>query len=220
MFKKYCACFTLALALVLATACSLAGPRKSPSKGAVGGKKMENPEIVALVERSELAELSWPSGRAKQTLAGLPDAQAQLKALGEDPKRAWELRFKAYEALFALGGKLSEAEERRQAALVYATAIQKLGWHNAFELPGSIRSGIASRNLLALGTDAVAALRPLLHDQRLLRYEGSEEPTLSRLRGYRVADLAGALLGVLLNRPFPAEAVTAKERDEAIKGLE
>lgn len=180
---------------------------------------MENAEVVQLVEKNPLSELSWPTGKARERLAALPQGKEQLKALAADQTRGYEIRFKALEAFFALGGNLGDAEERRQAAQVYAAAIQKLGEHNPFELPGAVRSGLASRHLIALGQDAVPALRPLLTDQRLLEYEGSEEPTLSRLRAYRVADLAGAILAVILNRPFPAEAVTPKERDEALKRL-
>lgn len=211
----------LALLLGLATACSFAEPPPGRPGPSPKGKKMDAQEIVTLVEKNELSELSWPTGRAHQALAAIPEAKARLRTLAVDPARGWEVRFKALEAFFALGGKLTTDEERQQAARTYAEAIEKAREHNPFELPGAIRSGLASKNLLGLGADAaLPALRPLFKSQRLLVYEGSEEPTLARLRKYRVADLAGALAAALLGRPFPAEAVTPRERDEALQRLE
>ena len=214
--------FGMFVVLSWGAACAVAESRPNrPGKGAKGDLKMDLQTIATLVEKNELSELSWPMGQARKTLEAIPDAQAQLKMLGADAARPWETRFKAYEAFFSLGGKLADEQERRQAARLYADAIANAPLHNPFELPETIKSGLASKNLLALGAEVVIpALRPLLKNPRPLVYEGSEEPTLARLRKYRVADLAGALISALLHRPFPAAATTVKERDEALQRLE
>jgi hypothetical protein len=128
------------------------------------------------------------------------------------------MRFKAYEALIALGESIATPADRRSAAQVYAEELAAGESHNYWGMPDALDR--PARTLIGLGRDAaLPALAPLLTDQRALVYEGSEEPAISEDRGYRVADLAGAIAARLLGRPFPAADPDPARRDGALRDL-
>ena len=181
---------------------------------------MDSSRIQTLLSAHSLYDLTMADGRARDALAAIPGEElaAELRTVIVDDSLAHEVRFKACETALSLPSIDLDEAARAAAAMVYAREMGDGATHTIWGLPG--RPSSIARHLLGLGEAAVVpALRPLLADQRSLTYEGSQEPTLSRARNYRVADLAGSLLATLLNKPFPADAVDPSTRDRALTEL-
>ena len=99
--------------------------------------------------------------------------------------------------------------DKTTMAQLHAEAIANALIHNPWGLPGEpIDFGDA---LLNLGDPIEEALQPLLKNTTMLRYIGSEEPTLAKMYKYRVCDLAVGILAVHKNIPF------IDNRDPAIR---
>lgn len=81
-----------------------------------------------------------------------------------------------------------------EMAELHAAAIGQAPMHNPWGLPGEpVDFGAA---LLKLGDSLEPAFKPLLENSTLLKYFGSEEPTLASMYKYRVSDLAAGLIAV------------------------
>jgi hypothetical protein len=174
--------------------------------------------VTTIVADHDLNSLTARGGAGRTALAGLAGAAAALLALGADSSQSHAMRFKAYEALIALGESIATPADRRSAAQVYAEELAAGESHNYWGMPDALDR--PARTLIGLGRDAaLPALASLLTDQRALVYEGSEEPAISEDRGYRVADLAGAIAARLLGRPFPAADPDPARRDGALRDL-
>lgn len=181
---------------------------------------METRETVRrLLEQTSASELGWAKSSAQARLRDVRGAAEALTAIATDPGQPRELRFKAYEALFAGGGELESTAARREAAAVYTATLAAAEGHDDWGLPEQTPSGPGA-HLVALGREALPSLLPLLEDDdRPLLYEGSEEPTISELRGYRVCDLAGRYVSVILGVPFAVTEDDPARRDEDLHGI-
>jgi len=82
---------------------------------------------------------------------------------------------------------------RATRAAIYAAALARTQYFNTWGQPGAALSDTA-RAFAALGDDAVAALAPLLADQRPAPSSGSQDATLARMNGNRVCDYAWVLI--------------------------
>ena len=180
-------------------------------------RKVEVPaEVREIVAKYAVNELTWPKSKGRVALEAIKGAQDALLALGMG--KDLSLGFKALEAYLTLGGRMEDAAARCVAARAYAVGIATSRTHNMFGLVGEVRTSSTSRNLLGLGEETVAAFLPLLKSKAKLNYEGSEEPTLAKLHGWRIKDLAASYLAVWFNEAFDANAAPAK-RDAVIAKL-
>jgi len=130
----------------------------------------------------------------------MPDIEAKLAAYCGDPRTAIYARLTACETLWARGISPGEAE-RLAAAEAYAfdlIAGHPTGWG----LP--TRTTQRMDHLVALGPPALRALRPLLHCDNELLYDGSEVATIAGGMDYRVHDLAGVAVARILGETYPA----------------
>ncbi len=104
-----------------------------------------------------------------------------------------------------------------EVAEAYCHALPDGFAHNWWGMPGQYLERLG-RTTVAFGAAAVPCLSLLLEDARPLGYFGSEEPTLSRSRQYRVRDLAAYLLAAIRGVPYE-DAQRPDERDRFIEEL-
>ena len=97
---------------------------------------------------------------------------------------------------------------------IYVDALRHARWLNDWGLPG-FAAGEAQRALVELGPRAVAALIPLLDDQRPALVLGSQETTLGREYGNRICDYALVLIAAVRQQEFTYPR-QASERDRMI----
>lgn len=135
---------------------------------------------------------------------------AQLAQLVRDTGQDPQARFLAAEILFRKQPGFPGPDLRPVLAPLYAEAMAQTGqptgpWRLRVNQWGFLYHnddvGPVGRHLLALGRDAVPALRPLLDDRDRVRYEGSQEATLGNSLQYRVNDLAAYYIGRLISHP-------------------
>jgi hypothetical protein len=171
----------------------------------------------------QLAERLTALGYRGLFLRGAADAlwrehgmPAALAALAADVTQPAEARFLAAELVAERSGSLPPVALESLAA-AYAAALRATSLANAWGLPGAVDTPPA-RHLVGLGPAALAALRPLLGDDRAIDYAGSEEATLAAQAGWRVKDLAAAFTAAIGGLPFDAGAPKAA-RDAAISRM-
>jgi hypothetical protein len=215
------------LIVALMAACGSQTTDRNRNPPDPSGAKTEKPlaetnpdhdRVAALIATHAIDELTAPQSAVRREIEQTPGARESLRALGADPQQSSNVRFAAYEVLFAIGGTLEAASDRKSAASTYASALANSERHNLWGMPGMPSRTL--RTLLGLGKDVVVpALLPLLDDHRALVYEGSQEPTQSRALGYRVADLAGAAIALLLDISFPTQERDPVKRDAALASL-
>jgi len=159
------------------------------------------------------------SGDDMSKLAELPSSEAQLLRLVRDPNSGQGVRFVAAEALVEGNWTAwrNDAANLRAVAEVLANAMANDRIHNRWGLPGSF-VGPFGKRLLAVGTEAEAALVPLLSDARPLHIVGSEAATLNSQANFRVSDLAAWLIATSRKIPWQPSQVPG-ERDAAIAAL-
>lgn len=153
-------------------------------------------------------------------------AARELDALIRDPGQDHQARFLAAEILFAKQAGFPPADLRPILAPLYAEALGQTGnltgrWQlqgNQWGLVHDAGPGPVGNHLLALGTDAVSALRPLLDKDERVLYEGSKDATTGSMRRYRIKDIAAYYLGRITGRPLALHADVA-DRDRAIDQL-
>lgn len=177
------------------------------------------PELITLLQRHDAAELAWRGSSVHAALAARPDVAAELAEVANDRTRPSGLRMKALEAARGLGVSVTELDAAALAE-IYTAAFAATGEHDAWGFPSSHPGGSgAGARLVACGPAALPALRPLLDDASPLVYEGSEEPTLAELRGYRKMDLAATWVAAILGEPFDVERDDPSARDADIARL-
>lgn len=154
-------------------------------------------------------------------------AAAELDALVRDPGQDHEARFLAAEILFLKAPGFPPPDLRPVLAPLYAEALAQTGrqtgrWRLMANQWGLTYAGddvgALGPHLLALGDDAIAALRPLLDNAEPVLYEGSRDATTGNARGYRIKDLAAYYLGRLTGTAV-AYHPTPAERDREIARL-
>lgn len=153
-------------------------------------------------------------------------AAGELDALARDPGQDHQARFLAAELLFSKQPGFPPADLRPVLAPLYAEALGQTGnltgrWQlqgNQWGLLHDAGPGPVGTHLLALGADAVAALRPLLDKDERVLYEGSRDATTGNMRRYRIKDIAAYYISRITGRPlaFHADPI---ERDRAINEL-
>jgi hypothetical protein len=155
------------------------------------------------------------------------DSPAALEALVTSDGQPGLARFLAAEILYLKKPGFPSAAERPALAAIYAEALAQTGrqsgtWNLAGNMWGltyvSDDVGEAGKHLLGLGTDATAALKPLLANTEGVLYEGSEEATVGNEQLYRVKDLAAYFLGRIHQKPVTFHA-DWKARDREIDKL-
>jgi hypothetical protein len=182
--------------------------------------------IVTVLTNHDLSSLTSSRGKGRQALTAIPDASRRLLEIARDRDCASDLRFRAFEAHFAVAGTPTEADAMRgatagfadQVVEVYVAALAGAAYPNRWGLPYSVTSSPTSQRLIALGAPAAAALTPLFSDQRELAYEGSEEATIASRHHLRVKDLAAALVAAIRGVAFVEDPAPAA-RDAAIARL-
>jgi hypothetical protein len=154
--------------------------------------------------------------RAVTALWKDPDALVRLALDGDADPLA---RFLAADIDLENDPSRFSEEDRHAIAHVYADALreQVTSSANEWSFPDGF-AGRAGGHLIALGTAAVAALRPLLDDDKRVTYEGSQEGMFGRSYQFRIKDLAALFVSKILGHPFPDDK-NPRVRDAAIATL-
>lgn len=202
-------------AILFVAAC---GTAKETAMSSESPGEAPRARVIQILTPADPADLGWAASLPHRQLADLPGALAALDAVARDASLDDTLRFKAFEARAALGAGFGDAAERRDAARVYLSALAAASWHDAWGYPDGSPAG-AGKRVLALGREAVPGLLAALDLETRLQYEGSEEPTLAELRGYRVKDLVGGWLAALVGQRFDATPDDPSTRDAALAAL-
>jgi hypothetical protein len=153
------------------------------------------------------------------------DSVARARTLGSaaTPQLTDEIRgggvhaLLAIEALRAADPSAYGAMPAAQRAAIYADALSASRTFNAWGLPGFSLTDTA-RAVIALGPDAVGALRPLLADERPAPLFGSQDATTSAAYGNRVRDYAFVLIAEILGVAYEYDESPAA-RDAQIAAL-
>lgn len=177
-----------------------------------------SPDLAAL-ERAlsddaarELPPFGADSVRRARTLgpAATPVLQAHVQARGDDA-------LLALEALRVADPAGYQAQPGAARAAIYVAALGKGRYFNTWGQPGMALTDTA-RALAALGNDAVAALAPLLADQRPAPSSGSQDATLAQMNGNRVCDYAWVLIHEARGTEYVYASAPA-DRDREISAL-
>lgn len=149
--------------------------------------------------------------------------QALARGTAATPLLLEELGTGGVHAMLALEG-LRAADPETYASLpaadraaIYAEALGASGTFNAWGLPGFALTDTADA-VVALGRDAIPALRPLLADERPAPLFGSQDATTSTAYGNRVRDYAFVLIAEILGTPYEYDESPAA-RDARIDAL-
>ncbi|HET8756365.1 MAG TPA: hypothetical protein VFM58_10160 [Solirubrobacteraceae bacterium] len=166
---------------------------------------------------------------AREAAMGMPpegsDSVARARALGSAATAQLEEEMSsggvhallALEALRAADPDAYATIPAAERAAVYAEALAASQSFNAWGLPGFALTD-TSRAVVALGPDAVAALRPLLADERPAPLFGSQDATTSAAYGNRVRDYAFVLIAEILGLAYEYDESPA-DRDRQIAAL-
>ena len=150
-----------------------------------------------------------------------PDNPAALEALIDAPEAPVKARFAAAEVLFARDFTFVSRHDASAIARLYAAALQgKLTGHaNAWGLLwANDTPGEVGGRFIALGKDAIPALRDLLDDRAVVDwYVGSETATVGNGAKYRIRDFAAFYLSRILRMPIPFHADVAARDAEIAK---
>jgi hypothetical protein len=125
--------------------------------------------------------------------------------------------FLALEALREANPNAYHSLPARERAEIYVNALRTNTFFNAWGLPGYQLTETA-RALVALGDEAVAALKPLLADKREAPLSGSQDATTSDAYGNRICDYAWVLLSEIKHLPY-TYFKDSNQRDAAMKDL-
>ena len=150
-----------------------------------------------------------------------PGNSAALEALIDDPDAPIKARFAAAEVLFARDFTFVSRHDASAIARIYAAALQgKLTGHaNAWGLLwANDTPGEVGGRFIALGKDAIPALRDLLEDRTVVDwYVGSESATVGNGAKYRIRDFAAFYLSRILRTPIQFHADVAARDAEIAK---
>ena len=147
------------------------------------------------------------------TLAGSPAALDAVVANVSAPPKA---RLIAAEVLFRKQAGYHPPDAGALAA-VYAAMLRTDVMANPWGMPGEL-DGPLGQHLVGIGEPAIAALRPLLDDDRAISYSGSHEATYGNGFKYRVKDFAAFFVATIRKLPFAVDEDPAV-RDRAIAAL-
>ena len=147
--------------------------------------------------------------------AGAPDRLRRLMTDGAAPPAA---RFLAAEIVARRDpSAFPPASGRDVLAAAYADALARTVEANPWGMPGELDEP-AGKHLVALGKDALPALRPLLADGRAVTYGGSKEAMVGNDYAYRVKDLAAFFVARILGVSYQVPTDPAA-RDRNIAAL-
>lgn len=159
---------------------------------------MKQPELAVLDQVDVFSyEAADPlfSDVQLHALAGLSDPARALRDVVVDDTTSLAQRYAAIEAAVQGGWSvwMQGDADARVVASVLGQGLGRDQVHNRWGVPGQF-VGPTGRILVGLRAGVREALEPLLADRRPLEFVGSQAPTLQRVRGYRICDLAGYLL--------------------------
>lgn len=183
---------------------------------------MSDQQTRDVLRQHDPSSLTSSRGKGRKALGEIANVPSHLLAIALAEDCEQELRFKAFESFFAITGQapaeLPDDAARAAMASVY-TGVLASGMHaNRWGLPYDVTSSATSRRLMALGEQATRRLAPMLDDDRLLEYEGSEEATIASMHHVRYKDLAAGLLAAMHGVAFPEQPDPAR-RDATIESL-
>lgn len=149
--------------------------------------------------------------------------QRQLEEIAYSEQAPPKARFLAAEILRTNG-----ISPQPRLAQLYALALRhsaeeqtdhwQINANSWAELFDDTDTGPLGNQLTAFGTAAIPHLQPLLNDNNVVLYDGSEEATLGNAGRYRVKDFAAWFISKIMNIPFHLPHTHA-ERDLAIDQL-
>ena len=147
-----------------------------------------------------------------------PEADA-LAQLALDRGADTLARFLAADIVLDKDASRFDENDRRAIAEVYAEALREQVTLSANEwsFPDGF-AGRAGEHLVGLGEAAIPALRPLLDEETLVLYEGSQEAMFGRRYRFRIKDLAAIFVSKILGVAFPDDT-DPRIRDAAIADL-
>jgi hypothetical protein len=150
---------------------------------------------------------------------GAPGAAEALRAVVLDREARLPARFLAAELLARHDATFPPPGVAAIVAdvLVGALRARLLREANPWYTP-PIGPGELGQRLVGFGDAARTALVAALGDDAPLAYGGSREATFARPYGFRVKDVAAALLAAIDGRPAPASP-NPRERDAEIKAI-
>jgi hypothetical protein len=166
--------------------------------------------------QEDAAQAVPPFGANSLKLARQLGRQATNLLRGEIEARG-DTAFLALEALREADQAGYNSLPARERAAVYVDALKKSVFYNSWGLPG-YRFTATTDALIALGEEAIRALKPLLSDCRTAPLSGSEDATTSTIYGNRLCDYAWVLISEIMGRPYLYSRNLA-ERDRAIGAL-
>ena len=171
-------------------------------------------ELVAASEAGQYLYAAPEFRDAALSEADVPAARAAVEALPDATR---------YHLLMALRRDAPDVYAGIDPAVrasVLAAALGHVQFLNDFGYlaPGGSHDGESAAALLETGEAAIAALRPLLDDERPAPSRGSEAATVARIHGVRRCDYAYRYL-TLLTGGVPEFVGDAPERDAAISAL-
>ena len=181
------------------------------------GREDEN---LAVMKR-HLAEAQAQSGRYLQGDA-LPAGDAVRALVAADPGATWgglsdEERFLLHEISPEARRRAGPAE-RARASCAGLRSVPAEWWG----VPGTPGNELAER-FVALGAPAAACLRPLLDEERPLRYHDGEANAMARDYGWILGDLAAGLAAAILGQTYDAMQppdARARRRAELARALD
>ncbi|MCI0564121.1 MAG: hypothetical protein MN733_37070 [Nitrososphaera sp.] len=150
---------------------------------------------------------------AATAILQLPNAETNLATLIASTNVALKIRILAQELLIEAGYKPEQSMVE-----LYCQAMPDVFLHNWWGMPGQYNERLGD-TLVSFGEQALPCLSQLLNNEQSLGYFGSEEPTLSAHKQYRVCDLAAFLIASILGVPYE-DADDSRERDEFNRELE
>jgi hypothetical protein len=158
------------------------------------------------------ANLFWNNGANKK----------ELEELVKNESSAPKARFMAAVILITNGVRIEGV------APLYALALKNTSRQtgDTWQLNGNLWSllfepdhvGFLGEQLVDLGNAAIPYLQPLLDDDSMIRFDGSEEATLGNAGRYRVKDFAAHFISMIRNIPLRL-AESHGERDRVIEQL-
>lgn len=166
---------------------------------------------------AEEAALGVPPETAETVRRAQEIGAAAAPFLAEEAQSGGTGALLALEALRIADRDAYEQLPAAARAAIYTRALKESAVFNAWGIPGMQLTSTAHA-LIALGEEAVQALRPLLDDDRPAPLEGSQDATTSRYYGNRVRDYAFVLLAEIVGLAYSYD-VEPERRDEQIAAL-
>lgn len=176
-----------------------------------------DPDVVKMLEDRDYQRLFMAmSDQAIDDVWNRAGGAAGLDAVIGDPLVSSKARYLAAEIRFRKDPAYRPADPVLLSR-AYADALRAEVIANPWGMPGEIDEPLA-QHVVGLGAPAVAALAPLLSDERAISYGGSKEATAGNEYQMRVKDFAAVFIAKIRNRPLAVD-VDPRRRDQAIADL-